>query len=82
MPQGLNVSQDHWDHVMTSVLSNCSNTISNRDDILGGGKTRREMLDEYKKVLAALQKAGITCDPTKNQVGLTKVTFFGMVFSG
>ena len=81
MPQGLNVSQDHWDHVMTSVLANCTNCISMRDDILGGGKTRREMLDEYKKVLKALKKAGITCDPTKNQVGLTSCTFFGMVFN-
>ena len=82
MPQGLNVSQDHWDHVMTSVLSNCSSTISNRDDLLGGGKTKREMLDEYKKVLTALKKAGITCDPAKNQVGLKSVTFFGMTFDG
>ena len=39
------------------------------------------MLDEYRKVLTALKKAGITSDPTKNQVGLTSCTFFGMVFN-
>ena len=81
MPQGLNVSQDHWDHVMMSVLASCTNTISMRDNILGGGRTRHEMLTEYRKVLTALKESGITCDPTKNQVGLTTVTFFGMVFS-
>ena len=82
LPQGLLVSHDHWDHVRESVLANCSNTISMRDDTLGGGKTRQEMPLEYNKVLAALKASGLTCDPSKNQVGLRKFTFFGMVFIG
>ena len=80
LPQGLNISQNHWDHVLHSVLSGCTNTISHRDDLLGGGKTKRECLDEYRKVLTALKTAGITFDPNKTQLGLRKIKFFGMVF--
>ena len=81
LPQGLNISQDHWDHVMQSVLASCTNTISMRDDILGGGVTKSACLAEYEKVLTAIQNSGITCDPTKRQVGLKKISFFGMVFT-
>ena len=83
MPQGLINAGDYFDQIMESVLSDCTNTISMRDDIIGGGKSRKEMIEEYTKVLTALESAGLTCDPdpSKCQVGLTEVTFFGMKFS-
>ena len=63
MPQGTVNASDHFDHVMETVLANCNSTVSVRDDVLGGSTTRRKMLEEYSKVLAALQAAGLTCDP-------------------
>ena len=70
----------HFYHSMNSVLSSCSNTISNRDDILEGGKNKRECLEDCWKVLTALNTAGITLDPKKTQVGLRRIAFFGMFF--
>ena len=58
MPQGTVNASDHFDHVMETVLADCNSTVSVRDDVLGGGTTRRKMLEEYSKVLAALQAAG------------------------
>ena len=80
MPQGTVNASDHFDHVMETVLANCNSTVSVRDDVLGGGTTRRKMLEEYGKVLAALQAAGLTCDPTKTAVGLEEIKFLGMIF--
>ena len=81
LPQGLICAGDIFDQVMESVLINCSNTISIRDDILGGGVTRKAMLKEYAKVLEALAASGLTCDPAKTKVGIRSVKFFGMVFT-
>ena len=52
-----------------------------RDDVLGGGPSREEMLQEYSKALAALKAAGMTCDPKKTAVGMSEVVFFGMLFT-
>ena len=49
---------------------------------MASGPGVREMLIEYQKVLAALEASGLTCDPSKNQVGLRKIAFFGMIFTG
>ena len=81
MPQGLVNAGDYFDQIMESVMAPCSNSISMRDDVIGGGTSRRAMLEEYQKVLSALESAGLTCDPSKCQVGLTKVNFYGMEFS-
>ena len=81
MPQGLLLSGDVFDQIMESVLANCAQTVSVRDDILGGGVTRTDMLREYDKVLAALSANGLTWDPAKTQVGVQNVKFFGMLFT-
>ena len=81
LPQGILMASDVFDQVMETVLANCKNTISMRDDILGGGKSRRECLQEYLKVLVALESAGLTCDDEKTLVGITELVFFGMKFS-
>ena len=81
LPQGLLCAGDIFDQVMESVLIGCTNTISVRDDILGGHATRKGMLKEYAKVLEALSAAGLTCDPKKTKAGIRSVKFFGMVFT-
>ena len=81
MPQGLINAGDYFDQVMEKVMANMTNSISMRDDIIGGGTNRREMLAEYSKVLEALEANGLTCDPTKTQVGMDHVNFYGMVWS-
>ena len=50
LPQGLLMADDIFDQVMESVLCNCVGTISVRDDILGGGVTKRAMREECKNV--------------------------------
>ena len=81
LPMGILSAGDEFDRVIESTLADCTKTIANRDDILGGSRTRRGLLKELKKVLSCLLKAGLTCDPGKTQVGLTSIKFFGMVFS-
>ena len=81
LPMGVISAGDEFDRAIQITLADCSNTISNRDDILGGSKTRKGLLRELRKVLSCLQKAGLTCDPSKTQVGLTSIKFFGMIFS-
>ena len=81
MPQGLLNAGDYFDQVMESVMAPCTKSISMRDDIIGGGRTRREMLEEYSKVLTSLEANGLTCDPSKTKVGIDHVTFYGMEFS-
>ena len=66
MPQGLICAGDLFDSCMEAVLANCTQTISSRDDVLGGGPTRESMLREYTKVLAALKVAGL---PPQNSRG-------------
>ena len=78
MPQGLICAGDLFDSCMEAVLANCTQTVSSRDDVLGGGPDRQSMLNEYTKVLAALKVAGLTCDPAKTAVGLSEIVFFGM----
>ena len=82
LPMGIVSAGDEFDRAVQATLADCSQTISNRDDILGGSKTRRGMIKELKKVLSALSKAGLTCDPGKTQIGLTQIKFFGMIFDG
>ena len=81
LPQGLIYADDIFDQVMESVLINCTNTVSVRDDILSGGVTRKSMLKEYAKVLEALSTAGFTFNLLKTQVRIQSVKFFGMVFT-
>ena len=81
LPMGLVSSQDYFDHCIETALASCTNTVTVRDDILGGGPTRRAMLEEYAKVLQALAAVGLTCDDSKTKVGLEEVCFFGMLFT-
>ena len=81
LPMGVISSGDEFDRAIESTLAGCTKTIANRDDILGGSKTRKGLLKELSKVLSCLLRAGLTCDPGKTQVGLTSIKFFGMVFS-
>ena len=67
LPQGLLMSGDIFDQVMESDLCNCVGTSSVRDDILGGGVTKKAMLEESEKVLTALEASGLTCDPKKQR---------------
>ena len=80
MPQGLVCAGDLFDSCMEAVLANCTQTISFRDDVLGGGPTRESMLREYTKVLAALKVTGLTWNPHKTSVGLSEIVF-GMKFT-
>ena len=82
LPMGIISAGDEFDRAIQATLADCSQTISNRDDILGGSRTKKGMIKEFKKVLSALAKAGLTCDPGKTQVGLTSIKFFGMIFDG
>ena len=59
MPQGLICAGDLIDSCMEAVLANCTQTISSRDDILGGGPTRESMLRDYTKVLTALKVSNL-----------------------
>ena len=81
MPMGILNAGDEFDRAIESTLAGCTHTISNRDDILGGHHTRKGMLKELEKVLSALKKAGLTCDPSKTVIGATSIKFFGMIFS-
>ena len=81
LPMGLSSSQDYFDSCVESALANCTQTVSVRDDVLGGGDSLRTCVAEFRKVLAALETVGFTCDPSKTRVGLTEITFFGMTFT-
>ena len=78
---GLCMSQDIFDQVVWKTFANCDNTIVNRDDILGGSKTKRGLLTEYTKVLQCLNNSGLTIDPSKTKCGLTEIRFYGNIFT-
>ena len=80
MPQGLVNAGDFFDQIMENVMAGNTKSISVRDDVIGGGTTRREMLNEYEKVLASFEANNLTCDPSKTEVGLRSITFYGMEF--
>ena len=48
--------------------------MSNLDDILGGGRNKRE------EVIDSPKNSCIMLDPRKTQVGLRRIMFLGMVF--
>ena len=79
MAQGLKNSQDFFDQKIGSILAHCQ-CVHNRDDILLGHSTLEGLLEEYEKVLAALEANGFTLDPKKTFFGLTEIKYYGFVF--
>jgi transposase InsO family protein len=80
LPMGIVNAQDIFDQQMTSVVSDIRNTITSRDDILGGGRTLEEMYQTYRQVLKKLSDHELTLDPKKTKVGLTSIKFHGHIF--
>ena len=81
LQMGIRNAGDCFDAAMENTLINCTNSTSMRDDIIGGGATRRAMILEYEKVLQALEDAGVTCDISKTEVGTQELQFYGMKFN-
>ena len=81
VPMGVKISGEIFDARVAAVLSHCEHTCHNRDDILIGCATIKELFEEWEKVLIAYQNAGLTLSPQKTKVGLTSVEWFGFLFT-
>ena len=81
LPMGLLNSGDEFDRCVQLILSGCQHTICSRDDVLCGHATLSGLFQEWRKVLTALRKSGLTLDGTKTFVGMTSLEFFGIVFN-
>ena len=78
---GLLNAQDFYDERMYHLLHDIKNTANYRDDIIGGGKTLRNMIKTLSKVLQRLNENGLTLSPKKCHLAMKSVEFLGYVFT-
>merc|ERR1711888_265078 len=69
LPQGLSVSPEVFDLSTAPEIRNTSSCFKNADDILGCGKSLRDLDLVMRKILSVCQKRGIKIAPSKLQVG-------------
>ena len=78
---GLLNAQDFYDERMYHLLHDIKNTANYRDDIIGGGKTLRNMIKTLSKVLQRLNENGLTLSPKKCHLAMKSVEFLGYIFT-
>lgn len=76
-----------WDHVGSRTLStsDCNHPtrpLCQMDDILIFGSTQEEHDDRVAAVLACLQKANVTLNPSKCEFTKSSITFLGQLIDG
>ena len=67
---GLLNAQDFYDERMYHLLHDIKNTANCRDDIIGRGKTLRNMIKTLSKVLQRLNENGLTLSPKKCRLAI------------
>ena len=69
LPQGLSVSPEVFDLSTAPEIRNTSNCFKNADDILGCGKSLRDLDVVMRRIFAVCLRRGIKLAPSKLQVG-------------
>ena len=69
LPQGLSVSPEVFDLSTAPEIRNTSNCFKNADDILGCGKSLRDLDLVMRRIFAVCLRRGIKLAPSKLQVG-------------
>merc|ERR1712082_328171 len=69
IPQGLSISPEVFDLSTAPEIRNTSNCFKNADDILGGGKSLRDLGLVMRRIFAVCLRRGIKLAPSKLQVG-------------
>lgn len=80
VPMGLRNAAGHFQRIMTGeVLVGLIGDVCEVyiDDIIVGGRTAAELMENLKKVFEALRKKGIVVSPSKCQIGLTEIEVLG-----
>merc|ERR1712105_516100 len=69
LPQGLSISPEVFDLSTSQEIRNTSSCFKNADDVLGCGRSLRELDVVMRKIFTVCQTRGIKLAPSKLQVG-------------
>merc|ERR1711888_385855 len=69
LPQGLSISPEVFDLSTAPEIRNTSNCFKNADDILGGGRSLRDLDLVMRRIFSVCLRRGIKLAPSKLQVG-------------
>ena len=78
---GINSAAETFQHTIQTVIADCKGTKNVSDDIIVYGKDEEEHDKNLHKLLATLQKAGLTVNKTKCEFRKKEVEFYGFIFS-
>lgn len=81
VPYGALNSQDEFDQKMATLLAGLKKTLNNRDDILIGGRDRKEHNEVLEALLHKLENYGVTVRRDKCEFGKKSIEFFGHLFT-
>ena len=79
LPFGITSAPEHFQKRMQSILAGVEGTVNMTDDTLVFGRDQNEHDERLEKVLAKIEKAGITLNSDKCEYSKTRVTFLGHV---
>ena len=77
---GISSAPEVYQHIIRQVLSGCEGAQNIADDIIVHGSSVEEHNKRLRKVLDTLKEKGLTVND-KSKFNLTKVSFYGYVFS-
>lgn len=78
---GAKASQDLFDEAIYKIFGDIPHCLSQRDDILIGGRTEEEHNDTLQKVLERAKEYGVTFNKQKCKFGCKEIEFFGYKFT-
>ena len=79
LPFGMSSPPEHFQRIMSDILTGLPGVVCMMDDILILGKTRVEHNAHLRDVLNRLQDAGMTLNKEKCQFAQTSLTFLGHI---
>ena len=81
LPFGLNVSQDHFQQMIDTILQDCPGTTGISDDIVVFGKNTEEHDKNLKSLFEKAREFGLVFNSKKCKIRQKEISFFGMVWN-
>lgn len=79
---GVNAAAEIFQHTIQTVIADIDGAFNVSDDIIIFGRDKDSHDRALENVLRRLHESGLTINAQKCELGTSKVTFFGHVFSG